>query len=172
MPPPDMYNLATVPVRSYRSLVVSVTALVASVSLVVAIAALVASMSWPRPSLPTVQGIAERGSGFASVKEMAATGACESCGVVEAVRWELARDASSSGSDIGSTSVAMGVLGAIGGAYSGEGLGGGSQSVPKIYRVMVRMRDGSSRTLSQTSAPIVGVGAEVRVVDGVLAARG
>ena len=41
-----------------------------------------------------------------------------------------------------------------------------------VYRVTVRMDDGSERTLSQTAAPAFGVGSRVRIVNGHALQRG
>jgi outer membrane lipoprotein SlyB len=61
----------------------------------------------------------------------------------------------------------MTVLGAAGGAYAGHQI---EKNVNKrlVYRVTVRMDDGSFRTLSQAAPPAFAVGDKVRVVQGAL----
>lgn len=111
---------------------------------------------------------------------------CAECGVVEAVRQvRTPGEASGAGAVAGGVAgatlgsqlgrgngrTALGVLGAVGGAYAGNAIEKHVRA-RTVYRVTVRMQDGSQRTLTQTSPPSVGPGATVRVVDGVLAARG
>jgi outer membrane lipoprotein SlyB len=110
---------------------------------------------------------------------------CTGCGTVEAIRTvEVKGEASGLGAVAGGVTgaivgnqigngrgqTAMAVLGAAGGAYAGHEI---EKNVKKrySYRVTVRMDDGSYRTVSQASAPTVGVGSKVRVSDGVLVAR-
>ena len=70
----------------------------------------------------------------------------------------------------GNGNTAMTILGAAGGAFAGNEI---EKNVKKhySYRVTVHMDDGSIRTLSQPSAPVVTVGERVRVVDGTVIAR-
>jgi len=62
------------------------------------------------------------------------------------------------------------VIGAAGGAFAGNEI---EKNIKKrhVYRVTVRMEDGSYRTLSQAEPPAVGVGTRVRIQDGTLIAR-
>jgi outer membrane lipoprotein SlyB len=110
--------------------------------------------------------------------------ACASCGTVESIHAvELKGNASGLGAVAGGLTgavvghqigrgngnTAMTILGAAGGALAGNQI---EKNVKKHYsfRVTVRMDDGSSRTLSQSSAPAVAVGERVRVVDGAVIA--
>jgi len=78
----------------------------------------------------------------------AAPSSCTTCGTVEAIRTvELRGDAA--------------------GAQELD------QHLSKrvVYRVTVRLDDGSYRTLSQTTTPSIAVGGKVRIVDGAVVAR-
>lgn len=105
---------------------------------------------------------------------------CHTCGVVESVRTvELRGEASGvgavtgglTGAVLGSTmgrghgNTAMTIIGAAGGALAGNEI---EKNVKKhyVYRVTVRMDDGSVRRLSQSAPPAFGAGDKVRVVDG------
>jgi len=70
----------------------------------------------------------------------------------------------------GNGNTAMTILGAAGGALAGNEI---EKNVKKryVYRITVRMDDGSVRTLSQSSPPAVGIGEKVRIVDGAVVAR-
>jgi outer membrane lipoprotein SlyB len=105
---------------------------------------------------------------------------CTNCGIVESVR---AVEAKGSGSGVGAVAggVAGGVLGnqighggtrtlltiggAAGGAYAGNEI---ERNLNRhtVWRVAVRLEDGSLRTLSQRSQPPFAVGDRVRIVDG------
>jgi len=78
---------------------------------------------------------------------------CASCGAVEAIRAvEVKADATGAG------------------AESGPDLDK-TASKRIVYRVTVRMDDGSYRTLSQATPPAVTVGEKVQLVDGAVVAR-
>lgn len=115
---------------------------------------------------------------------VAGTQQCRQCGVIEAVR-QVKVNAQRAGV------LASGANGPIVSSSFGRGDGrsatvpfdlpwGGYASqqaekhvgVSTSYRVVVRMEDGSTRTVYQSSAPAFAVGEKVRVVKGVLAARG
>jgi len=113
------------------------------------------------------------------------SGACASCGTVEAIRAvELRGDASGLGAAAGGVTgavvgnqigrgngnPAMTILGAAGGAFAGNEI---EKNMKKrySYRVTVRMDDGSFRTISQSAAPSVAPGGRVRIVNGTLVAR-
>jgi len=113
------------------------------------------------------------------------SGACASCGTVEAIRAVELKGAASGlgavaggvtgavvGNQIGrgNGNTAMTILGAAGGAFAGNEI---EKNVKKrySYRVTVRMDDGTFRTVSQSSSPAVTVGERVRVVDGVVVSR-
>lgn len=111
---------------------------------------------------------------------------CAGCGVVDAVRTVEVR---SEGSGVGMVAggITGGVLGnqfgggsgraiatvagAAGGAYVGNEIERGMKK-RTVYRVSVRMDDGSIRTLTQSTSPGFGVGEKVRIVDGQVVARG
>jgi outer membrane lipoprotein SlyB len=121
-----------------------------------------------------------RPAAVSQVQASAAKAVCSHCGVVEAVT-PFSREGQGSG--VGA--VAGGVLGGVVGNQVGKGngravatvlgaVGGGwaGHTIEKnmkkttAYRVVLRMQDGSSRTLEQTSAPLVG--SKVVVEGGVL----
>lgn len=90
---------------------------------------------------------------------------CAHCGVVESIRVVEVRGDLGADNQVGrgrGNAVATAV-----GAYSGHDAG----AKRVAYRVTVRMEDGSYRTLSQAGPPAVAIGAEVRVVDGVVTPR-
>jgi hypothetical protein len=77
------------------------------------------------------------------------TGAtCASCGVVEAIRAIELRGEPASGQELDQ-----------------------HQSKRVVYRVTVRLDDGSYRTLSQATPPSIAVGGKVRIVDGAVVTR-
>lgn len=109
-------------------------------------------------------------------------GACTSCGTVESIRTiELKGDATGIGAAAGGVTgalignqigrghgnTAMTILGAAGGALAGNAI---EKNVKKhySYRVTLRMDDGSFRTISQSTPPAIGVGARVRIANGML----
>jgi outer membrane lipoprotein SlyB len=111
--------------------------------------------------------------------------ACSSCGTVESIRSiEVRGEATGVGAVAGGVTgavvghqmgsgrgnTAMTVLGAAGGAYAGNEI---EKNVKKhvVYRVTVRMDDGSFRTVSQANAPAFAVGDKVRLVQGALHAE-
>lgn len=111
---------------------------------------------------------------------------CAQCGEIESIRAvEVKGQASGIGAVAGGVTgavvgsqfghgggrTALGVLGAAGGAYAGHEI---EKNVRKstIWRVTVRMDDGSARMLSQSTQPAFAVGDKVKVVNGALAARG
>jgi outer membrane lipoprotein SlyB len=113
-----------------------------------------------------------------------AAAACPSCGTVESIRSvEVRGDATGVGAVAGGVTgavvghqlgngrgnTAMTVLGAAGGAYAGNEI---EKNVKKhvVYRVTVKMDDGSFRTVSQAAEPAFAVGDKVRVVQGTLRA--
>jgi outer membrane lipoprotein SlyB len=111
---------------------------------------------------------------------------CRQCGVVETVRQVHVKGQGTglgavaggvTGAIVGSQfgrgngRTAMGVVGAAGGAFAGHQIEKNVRTTTS-YRVIVRMEDGSARTVYQSAAPAFGVGEKVRVNNGVLAARG
>jgi outer membrane lipoprotein SlyB len=113
--------------------------------------------SWPRDGEPAAKNAVQarpaatsdaRPERGATREGAPAVGSCASCGTVEAIRTiELRGDAA--------------------GAQELE------QHLSKriVYRVTVRLDDGSYRTLSQTAPPSIVVGGKVRIVDGAVMAR-
>lgn len=110
---------------------------------------------------------------------------CGNCGVVESVRIVEARGQASGvgavaggvtgailGNQVGAGNgrTATTILGAAGGAYLGNEIEKNSKK-SQVYRITVRMEDGTSRTVTQRSAS-VSVGERVKVVDGTVVPRG
>jgi outer membrane lipoprotein SlyB len=112
--------------------------------------------------------------------------ACAACGTVDSIRpVEVHGEATGLGAVAGGLTGAvvghqlgngrgqdaMTVIGAAGGAVAGNQI---EKNVNKriVYRVTVRMDDGSFRTVSQASAPAFAVGDKVRLVQGALRAPG
>jgi outer membrane lipoprotein SlyB len=110
---------------------------------------------------------------------------CADCGVIESIR---VAEVKGQGSGLGAVAggVAGGLIGnqighgtgrtvatiagAAGGAYAGHTI---EKNVKKhtVYRVTLRMEDGSLRTLSQREAPAYAVGDRVRVSNGRITER-
>ena len=131
---------------------------VALLSLAVAVVMTLRSTgNWPRDGEPAAKNAVEarpaatsdaRPERGATREGAPAVGSCASCGTVEAIRTiELRGDAA--------------------GAQELE------QHLSKrvVYRVTVRLDDGSYRTLSQAAPPSIVVGGKVRIVDGAVMAR-
>jgi len=110
---------------------------------------------------------------------------CRQCGIVETVRQIQVKGNGTglgaiaggvTGAIVGSQfgrgngRTAMGVVGAAGGAFAGHEIEKNVRTTTS-YRVVVRMEDGSARTVYQSAAPAFGVGDKVRVNHGVLAGR-
>jgi outer membrane lipoprotein SlyB len=107
-------------------------------------------------------------------------GSCAVCGVIESIHTVQVRANPSglgaltggvTGAALGNTigqgngTTAMTILGAAGGALAGNEI---EKNVKQhiVYRVTVRMDDGSVRTVSQTTPPALAIGDKVRVVNG------
>lgn len=121
-------------------------------------------------------------AGKESARRSSAQASCTNCGIVDSIR-AVQVDGSASGVGAVAGGVtgavvgnqignghgrdAMTVLGGIGGAFAGHSL---EKNINRhtIYRVTVRMDDGSFRTVSQSQAPVVAVGSKVRVANGSL----
>jgi hypothetical protein len=93
---------------------------------------------------PTSDARPERGA----TRESAPAPSCASCGTVEAIRTLEVR-----GDPPGSQELEQHLSKRI------------------VYRVTVRLDDGSYRTLSQATPPSIAVGAKVRIVEGAVVAR-
>jgi outer membrane lipoprotein SlyB len=117
---------------------------------------------------------------------VARTSPCPDCGVVESITASEVKGQPSGvgmvaggvtggviGNQIGGGSgrTIATIVGAAGGAYVGNEI---EKNVKKttVYRITVRMDDGTTRTLTQEAPPGFGIGEKVRIVDGRLVARG
>jgi outer membrane lipoprotein SlyB len=112
--------------------------------------------------------------------------ACLNCGVVEATR-EVNHRGDGSGLGAAGGAVvggllgnqvggghgkeAMTVVGAIGGAFAGNQIEKQVRAT-RSFETMVRMNDGSSRTIAQATQPEWHSGDHVRIVDGIVRLRG
>ena len=103
-------------------------------------------------------------------------GVCASCGTVESVRTvEVLEEAGATGGARGlktgkqtgdaSSNAATSVLDTLSGAFAGNEAGKGAKK-RQVFRVTVRMDDGSFRAVSLSSPPAFAVGDKVRVVEG------
>ena len=116
----------------------------------------------------------------------AAVNGCANCGVIEAVTAIRVQGqgtglgavaggvtGAAAGSQLarGNGRTALGLLGAVGGAYAGHAIETNLRS-DSSYRVTVRMDDGTKRTVYPSTAPAFAVGEKVRVVNGTIAAQG
>ena len=109
-----------------------------------------------------------------------AMASCRDCGVIESVNEiEKAGEGSGLGAVAGGVVGAiagkqvgggrgrnvMSVVGAVGGAIAGHQIEKNARKV-KSYDITIRFEDGSSRTLSQATAPVWRAGDRVRLVNG------
>lgn len=114
---------------------------------------------------------------------VANTTACHTCGMIESIKLSE-QEGDGSGLGVVAGGVAGGLLGNQVGKGKGNtlmtilGVGGGAFAgneiekkvkTTSVYKVKVRMEDGSYRTLSQTEQPDHAVGDHVKVVNGRLA---
>jgi outer membrane lipoprotein SlyB len=110
---------------------------------------------------------------------------CGECGVIESVR-EIKKDGDSAAGTVGGALLggilghqagngrgrdAMTVLGAVGGAVAGNQIEK-KATASSEYRIVVRFEDGTSRTYPSATAPAWKIGDKVRVVNGVIQAKG
>lgn len=103
-------------------------------------------------------------------------GACALCGTIESVRTVEVLDearatarAADSRSGTGTNSAGAGVSTSVLETLSGVVSGSASETALRkrlVYRVTLRMDDGSFRAISLSSAPAFAVGDKVRVVEG------
>ena len=142
-----------------------------------------------RPTEPLTQNAISRDAapspGRSGSAERAAPALCADCGVIESIR---VAQVEGQGSGLGAaaggvTGAIIGnqighgsgrtiatIAGAAGGAYAGNAI---EKNMKKhtVYRVTLRMDDGSLRTLSQREAPGYSVGDRVRVANGRITER-
>lgn len=128
--------------------------------------------------LPNEQSL----SGKDSTRRLSTQSSCTNCGVVDTIRAvQIEGGASGLGAVAGGVTGAvvgnqignghgrdaMTALGGVGGAFAGNSI---EKNINRhtVYRVTVRMGDGSFRTVSQSQAPAVAVGSKVRVTNGSL----
>ena len=141
-----------------------------------------------RESLPTEQQPAEESPAVADTlgETRKADGACNDCGVVEAINEiQVKRKGLSLGSLVGGTAgvllsnqvgigdgntVAM-VAGAAGGAHVGSEIDSNIHRIVR-YWVRVRMNDGTPRICYQLKIPTFEIGDLVRIVNGQIVAAG
>jgi outer membrane lipoprotein SlyB len=112
--------------------------------------------------------------------------ACQNCGVVESVREITTRgDGSGLGAAGGAVvggllgnqvggghgKEAMTVVGAIGGAFAGNQIEKQARAA-RSYEITVRMENGSSRTIAQSTQPEWRDGDHVKIVDGAVRMNG
>jgi outer membrane lipoprotein SlyB len=102
---------------------------------------------------------------------------CALCGAIESIRVVEVRDetkavgtaggftGAAGDMDKGNADAAATVLGAVVGVFAGNET---DKKTRRVYRVTVRMDDGSFRTVSLSSPPAFAVGEKVRVVEGKL----
>jgi outer membrane lipoprotein SlyB len=119
-----------------------------------------------------------------------AASTCAQCGVVQSVNLvEVADDSADEKNILGT--IAGGVLGgvlgnqvgggdgkklatvagAVGGAYAGNRVQNNMKDTKRVYRVVVQMDSGETRTLDLTQNPEVAAGSPVRIDDGRLVRR-
>ena len=140
----------------------------------------------PAGQVPGQSGMTAQGAGPAGAEPGPAAAQCANCGVVETVRAvQVQGDGTGLGAVAGGVTgavvgsqvgkgngrTAMGVLGAVGGAYAGHAIEKNVRTRTS-YRVSVRMDDDTLRTLYSPNPPAFAVGDKVRVINGALAARG
>lgn len=168
----------------------AIAVIVASLAAVGAVTGIIPSAhSQRQEALPVqdkVDGAVRPGLRTERTGAMQLAAGCAQCGVIESIR---AIEVKGQGTGVGAVAggvagalvgsqfghgtgrTALGVLGAAGGAYAGHEI---EKNVRKstIWRVSVRMDDGSARTVSQSAQPAFAVGEKVKVINGALAARG
>lgn len=121
-------------------------------------------------------------AGKDSTRRFSASASCINCGIVDSIRAvQVEGNASGLGAVAGGVTGAvvgnqignghgrdaMTVLAGVGGAFAGHSI---EKNINRhtVYRVTIRMDDGSFRTVSQAHAPVVDVGSKVRVANGSL----
>lgn len=154
----------------------------------VAAVSLIAAAQWLAPKDAQSQGAQQAATKPAAKPAPAARVAatCPDCGVVTAIH-----EVKQAGEGTGAGAVAGGVLGGVVGHQFGGGRGKDAMTVvgavggavaghqiekqmraKTVYRIDVKMEDGSVRSITQSSPPALAVGAKVRVNGNQLVARG
>jgi outer membrane lipoprotein SlyB len=131
---------------------------------------------------PAARAVAQAGSSSPAQAKPRAQGQapCANCGVIESIRAVEVKEKTSGlgavaggvaggllGNQIGSggTRTVLTVGGAAGGAFAGDAVEGHLKK-HTVWRVTVRLEDGSVRTVSQRAQPAFASGDRVRVLDG------
>lgn len=163
--------------------IAAVAVIIASVTAIAAITGLLPSAFSHKSDNPVTLSAVKLGAG---AQQTPAAAPCRSCGVVESVRQVQVKGQATgvgavagglTGAIVGSQfgrgngRTALGVAGAAGGAYAGHEIEKNLHTTT-TYRVVVRMDDGTARTVYQSQAPAFGIGEKVRVINGALAAQG
>ena len=136
--------------------------------------------SSPGASSPAASDPGATASGRATAQPNAFAARCVDCGVIEDIRAVQVEGQSSGlgaaaggitgaivGSQIGRGNgrTLATIAGAAGGAFAGNAIEKNTKK-QLVYRVTLRMEDGSSRTLTQGQQPPFAVGDRVRVLNG------
>jgi outer membrane lipoprotein SlyB len=136
----------------------------------------------PSVQVPAAQAPAPQKAVPASGKPAPAGALCPTCGVVEAVNAVEVKGKTSGvgavaggvaggllgnaiGGGSGAGNAVLTVGGAAGGAFAGDAIEGHVKK-QTVWRVTIRMGDGSARTVSQPRQPPFLVGDRVRIVNG------
>lgn len=134
------------------------------------------------PKAPRAAASAPAAVARAAPAPVAAVSTCAECGVIESVREIEAKGKGSGLGAVGGAVVggllgnqvgggrgqdAMTVVGAVGGAVAGNEVEKRVKT-SKSYEVTVRLRDGSSRVISEAGVPTWRTGDKVKVVNGVI----
>lgn len=139
------------------------------------------SSAVPQPSqaAPAVRAVAQATSAQPKPRAQAQS-PCGNCGVIESIRAVEVKEKTSGlgavaggvaggllGNQIGSggTRTVLTVGGAAGGAFAGDAVEGHMKK-HTVWRVTVRLEDGSIRTVSQRAQPAFASGDRVRVLEG------
>jgi outer membrane lipoprotein SlyB len=154
----------------------------------VAAVSLIAAAQWLAPRDAQSQGAQQAMSKPQTAPAPAArvAAACPDCGVVAAIH-----EVKQAGEGTGAGAVAGGVLGGVVGHQIGGGRGKDAMTVvgavggavaghqiekqiraKTVWRIDVKMEDGSMRSITQSNPPAFAVGAKVRVNGSQLVARG
>jgi outer membrane lipoprotein SlyB len=136
-------------------------------------------------SIPAAKSVAPASASASTDKTRIAATSCSDCGTVESIS-TVERQADTTGVGAvaggltgallgnqigrGSGRTVMTIAGGAGGAYLGNKIEGNTRR-STAYKIVVRMDNGSERTIHQTEAPGVAVGGQVRVVGSSVVAR-